>query len=129
MSMRFYEVPLARMLSGKDGLVAQDLYRRGIKVQNAAKLNATTGPRVRTGRLRSSISLRLDRDARGLYAEIGSKVPYAIYMELGTPPHVIRPKAKKALFWRGASHPVRRVNHPGTRAYRFLTRALKAART
>ena len=127
--VRFYEIPLARLLQGKDGEVARDLYRRGLKVQNAAKLTATTAPRVQTGRYRSSISLRLDRDARGLFAEIGSKVPYAIYLEFGTPPHIIRPRTKKALFWKGARHPVKMVRHPGTRAYRVLTRALRAART
>lgn len=36
-------------------------------------------------------------------------------IELGSAPHVIRAKNKKALFWEGADHPVRSVNHPGTR--------------
>jgi hypothetical protein len=127
--VRFYEVPLQRLLQGKDGTVARDLYRRGLKVQNAAKLTATSAPKVRTGRYRSSIALRLDRDSRGLFAEIGSKVPYALPLELGTPPRVIVPRRKKALAWPGGGHPVKRVRHPGTRAYRVLTRALRAART
>jgi hypothetical protein len=29
-------------------------------------------------------------------------------------PHKIIPKNKKALYWKGASHPVRSVNHPGS---------------
>ena len=31
-----------------------------------------------------------------------------------TPAHVIRPRIKKALFWKGAGHPVMKVNHPGS---------------
>jgi hypothetical protein len=75
----------------------------------------------------------MDRDARGLYVDIGSNLPYAKYMEEGTPPHIIRakgrPAGKNALFWKGARHPVKRIRHPGTKAYRYLRRALKAART
>src|SRR5947209_6882233 len=41
---------------------------------------------------------------------------YAAYVEFGTKPHVIEAKTKKALYWPGASHPVRKVNHPGTAA-------------
>jgi hypothetical protein len=33
---------------------------------------------------------------------------------------VIVPTNKKALFWKGASHPVKKVNHPGTKAQPFL---------
>lgn len=127
--VRFYEFPLQRLLAGPDGEVAADLARRAIKVQNAAKLIATTAPRVRTGRYRASISWRLGRDARGLYAEVGSKVPYALALERGTPARVIVPRRKKALHWQGAAHPVKRVRHPGTRAYHVLERALEAART
>jgi phage virion morphogenesis protein len=31
-----------------------------------------------------------------------------------TKAHTIRPKNKRALFWPGAAHPVRSVNHPGS---------------
>lgn len=48
-------------------------------------------------------------------------------LERGTPPHVIRPKDAKALYWPGAAHPVGKVNHPGTPAYHFLRTALRAA--
>src|ERR1700719_525659 len=40
---------------------------------------------------------------------------YAPFVEFGTKPHVILPKDKKALYWPGASHPVAKVNHPGTK--------------
>jgi phage gpG-like protein len=47
------------------------------------------------------------------HALIGSDREYAAAHQLGSKPHVIRPKNKKALFWKGAAHPVREVNHPG----------------
>ncbi|GAA0494777.1 hypothetical protein Ade02nite_19740 [Paractinoplanes deccanensis] len=48
-------------------------------------------------------------------------------LERGSPPHVIEPRAKKALAWPGGQHPVRRVQHPGTPALHILRRALRAA--
>ena len=49
---------------------------------------------------------------------------YAPFVEFGTRPHVILPKEKQALFWPGAAHPVRSVNHPGTRANPFMERII-----
>jgi hypothetical protein len=65
---------------------------------------------------------------RGMAAVTVTNVdPKALLLEKGSPPHVIEPKNKKALFWPGAEYPVRRVNHPGTPAYNILRRALRAA--
>lgn len=126
--VRLYELPLQELLRGPSGLVARDLARRAVQVETAAKLIATQAPRVRTGRYRSSISWRLGMDARGLFAEVGSKVPYARILEEGSPPHEIRPRTKRALAWPDGAHPVKRVRHPGTPAFRVLRRALEAAR-
>lgn len=49
---------------------------------------------------------------------------YAPFVEFGTRPHVILPKDKQALFWPGAAHPVRSVNHPGTKANPFMERII-----
>ena len=46
------------------------------------------------------------------------------FIEYGTPPHLITPARKRALWWAGAAHPVRKVRHPGTRAYAPMRRAL-----
>lgn len=48
-------------------------------------------------------------------------------LEFGSRPHVIRARNAQALFWEGADHPVKQVNHPGTPAYHFLRTALRAA--
>jgi phage gpG-like protein len=78
---------LERFLTGSSGPVAADLGRRAIRVEAAAKNFATGyggGPHVRTGRLRSSISWVLGKDAEGLFADVGSNVEYAGFVELGT---------------------------------------------
>lgn len=126
--VRFYEAALVNLLKGPNGEVARDLSRRAVAVTSRAKQIATAEPKVQTGRYRSSIAWRLGADLRGLYAEVGSSLAYAIFIEEGTPPHEIRPSSKRALAWKGGRHPVKRVMHPGTKAYRVLQRALEAAR-
>ena len=48
---------------------------------------------------------------------VGSDRPYAAIHQLGgtTKPHKILPVGKRALHWPGAAHPVRGVNHPGSK--------------
>jgi hypothetical protein len=50
------------------------------------------------------------------------------FIEYGTKAHIIKPRYRKALYWDGALHPVRRVRHPGTRAYAPMRRALHMKR-
>ncbi len=50
-------------------------------------------------------------------------VKYALWVEQGTGPHIILPVKKRALYWKGAPHPVRMVFHPGSRAYPYLVPA------
>lgn len=64
---------------------------------------------VQTGRLRNSIVVAKEN---GVWV-VGTNLEYAKYVELGVDEHVIRPKNKKALYWQGAPHPVKKVNHPG----------------
>lgn len=84
--VRVNQAAMQRLLRGPNGPVARDLARRAIRVESQAKLNASgrPGPKVRTGRLRSSISWALGEDARGLYAVIGTNVEYAKWVELGS---------------------------------------------
>ena len=103
--LSFNEGALHALLAGPDGPVARDLTLRAIRVESAAKQNAShpppsvpvSGPAVRTGRLRSSISWRVDADGTGLYADVGSAVEYAKYVELGTPRMAPRPYLLPAL--------------------------------
>ena len=78
---------LQQLFASPEGAVYRDLERRALRVESQAKINASgrPGPRVRTGRLRASITHRLVVDpAAGVYAEVGSNVEYAAYVELGT---------------------------------------------
>lgn len=75
---------------------------------------------AKTGRLRSSAYTSFSP----LQGEVGFLANYALFVHEGTKAHIIYPTSKKALFWKGASHPVKRVNHPGTRANPFLRRAV-----
>jgi phage gpG-like protein len=83
----FNEAEYLKLTRSPEGAVARDLARRGIRIEAAAKNFATGvggGPRVRTGRLRSSISWALGEDGLGLFVDVGSNVEYAAYVELGT---------------------------------------------
>lgn len=110
-AFRWNERELSHLLTGPTGGVARDLVRRAIRVESAAKIHASEpprfgpntgsepgrGPAVRTGRLRGSITWRLGRDAFGIYADIGSAVLYAPYVELGTTRMAARPFLRPAL--------------------------------
>jgi hypothetical protein len=95
------EAALHELLASPEGPVARDLLRRAVQVEAAAKIRASnaphgyfhgtfypsnpgSGPGVRTGRLRSSITHTIGVDALGLHAKIGTNVRYGVYLELGT---------------------------------------------
>jgi hypothetical protein len=83
---------IRELVTAADEPVARDLLRRGVRIESQAKLNATgreygdgsRGPRVRTGRLRTSIAHELGRDSVGLYVDVGTNVFYGRYLEEGT---------------------------------------------
>jgi phage gpG-like protein len=93
----------------------QDAMRR-VVLQGESIMKRETP--IKTGALRRSITSRVERGGnRGV---IGTNLSYARPVNDGSKPHIIRPKKAKALFWRGARHPVRVVRHPGTRAAMFV---------
>ena len=73
-------------------------------------------PLVDSGRLRNSVGYLAGHDR----VEVGTGVVYASFHQFGTGPYTIRPRRKKALYWPGAAHPVKQVNHPGLPARPFL---------
>jgi len=84
-------------------------------IESEAKRNSN--PRywtARTNHATQSIHSGVEGRGRDLTLYLSHGVKYGKYLEEGTPPHVIRPKNKKALYWRGAAHLVKKVNHPGT---------------
>lgn len=76
---------------------------------------------VKTGHLRRGYRLI----AGNLQGLLSNPVNYGIFVHEGTPAHLILPRVKKALWWKGALHPVRVVHHPGTIANPFLQRAVE----
>ena len=75
---------------------------------------------VKTGGLKGSVRPTITH----LRATIEPHKEYAIFVHEGTRPHDIHPVRKKALYWKGALHPVMSVHHPGTKANRFMERGL-----
>lgn len=84
---------LDALFSSADGPVGRELARRAIKVEAAAKRICP----VDTGRLRASITHRLEHDAEGLLAIIGTDVEYAAYVEFGTSHMRAQPYLRPAL--------------------------------
>ena len=86
---------IEELLNGPEGFGAQVLGRAAIRVESQAKLNATggdvpgaanpegRGPKVRTDRLRSSITWVYGRDELGLFTAVGTNVYYGYYLEVG----------------------------------------------
>ncbi|MER7131254.1 HK97 gp10 family phage protein [Streptosporangium saharense] len=138
----FDEAELQQLLHGPDGPVARHLARCGEIVTQGAKRRAPVSSRGSGGRpsgyLRSKIGWQLGRDAIGLYVEVASPArtpqgePYGLFVEVGTRPHVIRPKNPNGwLRWAGSDgkvHLAKVVHHPGTRAQPHLRPALEDLR-
>ena len=83
-------------------------------VNRNAKLEAP----VKSGILRAGIHSKISP----FNGKVESTTSYGIFVHEGTSPHIIRPVKKKALYWKGAAHPVKLVHHPGTKANPFMKR-------
>ena len=92
-------------------IVKKTLYN----IEKDAKHNLDENGNVDTGRLKGSITTNIIGQFSG---EVGTNVDYADAIESGSRPHVI--KGNEYLYWEGAEHPVRQVNHPGTKASPYM---------
>ena len=86
-------------------------------IERNAKSNLTSNKSVKTGHLRRGITTNVGNMEATVHT---SNIKYAVMVEKGTKAHIIKPKNKKALYWKGASHPVKQVNHPGSKAKPYL---------
>lgn len=98
--------------------VTPPIHRVGQDVERNARRNLAR--HNRTGRLLRSLKRR-DGVAS---SDVLIGTDHWRFIEYGTPPHEIRPRARAALSWARAPHPVRRVRHPGTAEYAPMRRAL-----
>jgi predicted NAD/FAD-dependent oxidoreductase len=83
----------------------------------------------RTGKLRGSIAMgRTDTGRYGARYIVGAKPKYALFVEAGTKAHIIEPRRKSVLRFKVAGQWVaaKKVNHPGTRARKFMYEASEA---
>lgn len=55
-------------------------------------------------------------------------VDYGQILEEGSKPHEITPKNGRYLYWKGATHPVKKVNHPGTKGFKTIETVLEENR-
>ena len=93
-------------------------------VETARGIAETVGLQEARGITRGwkhSVDWKIKR--RGWTSDIVTSDKPFKYQDQGTRgPYVIRPRRKRALFWPGAAHPVRRVIHPGLKAQHFSDR-------
>lgn len=101
--------------------VLKDKQQRMRRVVLVGERYAKQEAPVKRGTLRRSITSRAERGGdRGV---VGTNAKHARPVHEGSKKHIIRPKKAKALFWKGARHPVKLVRHPGNKANPFLKRA------
>jgi HK97 gp10 family phage protein len=115
----------ARLLQLPAKLEARIL--RGALRAGAVTIKKIVDPQIprRSGRLArtSRVSTRARRGLVTASAKVGDKHAwYGHILQHGAAPHVIRARNKPFLRLHGGAF-VRRVNHPGTKANRFMARA------
>jgi hypothetical protein len=105
--------------------IAAPILQRALSASQAILAKHTTKDTVpwRTGFLTQSFRAELTTGMLKWFPTAS----YAPFVQFGTAPHVIEPKDKKALYWPGAAHPVRKVNHPGTKPNDFMGRIVAAS--
>jgi hypothetical protein len=109
--------------AGRSNSVYRELERRAGRVVQLAQAIAPED----TGEYKRSFRVERTRVRGKAAVEVSNTSNHAMIVEFGSGPHVIEPREKQALYWPGAAHPVRRVNHPGTPAFHVMRRALRAA--
>src|ERR1700682_5730953 len=95
--------------------IAAPILQRAISASSAVlatNTNNTTVP-VKSRFLIQSFGARFGNLMMSWGPDVNYKTSYSSFVEFGTAPHTIYPKDKKALYWPGGAHPVKKGNHPG----------------
>ena len=103
--------------------VQKVLKNSGFNIEARAKRNISNNGSVKTGHLRRGITTNVGNMEVTVHT---SNIKYARMVEEGTRPHTIRAKGKRALYWKGAKHPVKSVRHPGSKAKPYLIPAFES---
>lgn len=123
------------MRKAHESLIAQHQRAVGESLEFAGRfakdhVERHPGFKPRTGRLQKATKHRVVRTAGGKVLKLTNTRKYAASIDLGARPHVIRPRRRKFLRFRGRDGNwvfARKVNHPGNKPYKFLYRASRAA--
>ena len=102
--------------------IQKAIKKSAFNIEANAKKNLASNKSVVTGHLRRSITTKMGDLEATIHT---SNVKYAVIVEKGSKAHVIRPKNKKALYWKGAKRPVKLVKHPGSKAKPYLIPAFE----
>lgn len=132
--LKWDDTEYEKLVHGPDGPTARMLQHVAEVVTQGAKRRAATSPDGSHGRpsgyMRSNIGWRLDRDDRGLYADIVSAArtpegaPYGLFVEVGSGPHIIESHGDYPLRDKHGRVFGLVVHHPGTDAQPYLRPAL-----
>lgn len=119
------EAAMHQLLYSAGGPIGKHMTKVTLKVHGVAKIIAP----VDSGQLRNDISWKIEATPRGPVGRVYNRVKHALYVHEGTRAHVIRPTRAKLLAFkpRGSGRTVfaKVVHHPGTRANRYLRRAVE----
>ena len=118
-----FAVELIKLSEKSRDNVQKAIKKSAFNIESQAKKNLASNKSVVTGHLRRSIATKMGDLEATIHT---SNVKYAVIVEKGSKAHVIRPKNKKALYWKGAKHPVKQVNHPGSKAKPYLEPAFES---
>ena len=118
-----FAVELTELSEKSRGNVQKAVKKSAFNIEAKAKNNLKANRSVVTRHLTRNVATQMGDLEATIHT---SNVKYAIIVEKGSKPHIIRPKNKKALYWEGAKRPVKLVNHPGSRAKPFLIPAFES---
>lgn len=127
-TVQFDAVAIHRLLHDVDGPVMRSVYRRGKRVEVAAK----RGCPVDQGRLRSSITTQFHHAGNVTVVRVGTDVAYARFVHDGTGLYgprgvVIRPRSARILRFEVGGDVAYARFVRGVRGRPFITDALPAA--
>ena len=112
-----FSAEIPKLYEKNEALVRQTVKNSAFNIQKNAKSNLTKNKSVDTGHLRRGITTDVGNMEVTVHT---SNIKYAPGVEYGTKAHIIKAKNKKVLYWKGAKHPVKKVNHPGSKAKPYL---------
>ena len=118
-----FAVELVELSEKSRDNVQKAIKKSAFNIEANAKKNLAANKSVVTGHLRRSVATQMGDLEATIHT---SNVKYAAIVEKGSKAHIIRPKNKKALYWKGAKRPVKLVNHPGSKAKPYLEPAFES---